>query len=228
MPVRDNHILAIYRLINHVGIPTPILHVYSNLPYRFNADVDVDYQLGLHSAPSAPRTLSTLGLCPLYITAAYHHLPCFRLLLSAGANPDYNYSGPVSREALARSPASCLLDAVLTHGCQPAFVSVLLDHGADPYLVPWEEPEPEVAGRRRVEPEALHVYQEARSEWVQWGLHQVWPEMMPFHHALRPLSLKDYVVKVKVMSQTKISNLSNSNVLRHQRITYSHRVYITY
>ncbi|KAG5283396.1 hypothetical protein AALO_G00041610 [Alosa alosa] len=129
---------------------------------RFNADVDVDYQLCLHSAPSAPRTLSTLGLCPLYITAAYHHLPCFRLLLSAGANPDYNYSGPVSREALARSPAACLLDAVLKHGCQPAFVSLLLEHGANPYLVPWEEPDPELVDRGRVHPEALHIYQEAR------------------------------------------------------------------
>lgn len=128
--------------------------------------MDVDYQLCLHSAPSAPRTLSMLGLCPLYITAAYHHLPCFRLLLNAGANPDYNYSGPVNQEALARSPAACLLDAVLKHGCQPAFVSLLLEHGADPYLVPWEEPDPDLVCRGRVHPEALCLYQEARSEYV--------------------------------------------------------------
>ncbi|XP_063069549.1 ankyrin repeat and SOCS box protein 1 [Engraulis encrasicolus] len=131
---------------------------------RFNADVDVDYQLDQHADPdsSSPRTLSTLGLCPVYITAAYHHLPCFQLLLSGGANPDYNYTGPVSREVLAKSSASCLLDAVLKHGCQADFVSLLLEHGANPYLVPWEEPDADLVGRGKIDPEALRIYQEAR------------------------------------------------------------------
>ncbi|KAF5898073.1 ankyrin repeat and SOCS box protein 1, partial [Clarias magur] len=128
---------------------------------RFNADVDVDHQLGPRPLFSA-RTLSTLVVCPLYISAAYHHLRCFRLLLEAGANPDYNYTGPVSREALNRGLASCLLDAVLRHGCEPTFVRLLLDHGANPVLVPWEEPDHDSMGRVRVNPEALHVYQEAR------------------------------------------------------------------
>ncbi|XP_027020263.1 ankyrin repeat and SOCS box protein 1 [Tachysurus fulvidraco] len=128
---------------------------------RFKADVDVDHQLGPRPLFSA-RTLSTLVVCPLYISAAYHHLHCFRLLLEAGANPDYNYTGPVSREALNRGLASCLLDAVLRHGCEPNFVRLLLDHGADPLLVPWEEPDPDAMGRVRVNPEALNIYQEAR------------------------------------------------------------------
>ncbi|XP_026865529.2 ankyrin repeat and SOCS box protein 1 isoform X2 [Electrophorus electricus] len=128
---------------------------------RFNADVDVDHQLGPRPLFSA-RTLSTLVVCPLYISAAYHHLHCFRLLLQAGANPDYNYTGPVSREALARGLASCLLDAVLRHGCEPAFVRLLLEHGADPKLVTWAEPDPDTMGRVRVNSEALRIYQEAR------------------------------------------------------------------
>lgn len=131
---------------------------------RFNADVDVDHQLGPRPLFSA-RTLSTLVVCPLYISAAYHHLHCFRLLLKAGANPDYNYTGPVSREALNRGLASCLLDAVLRHGCEPTFVRLLLDHGANPVLVPWEEPDHDSMGRVRVNPEALHIYQEARSRF---------------------------------------------------------------
>ncbi|KAI1884885.1 hypothetical protein AGOR_G00214480 [Albula goreensis] len=128
---------------------------------RFNADVNVDHQL-MSSPLFSARTLSTLVVCPLYISAAYHHLPCFRLLLQAGANPDYNYTGPVSPEALGRGLASCLLDAVLRHGCEPAFVSLLLEHGANPNLVQWEVPDPDSAGRVRVNPEALRIFQESR------------------------------------------------------------------
>ncbi|XP_068428126.1 ankyrin repeat and SOCS box protein 1 isoform X2 [Clinocottus analis] len=128
---------------------------------RFKADVDMDHLLGPRLLLSA-RTLNTLVVCPLYISAAYHHLHCFRLLLQAGAQPDFNYTGPVCREALARGLASCLLDAVLRHGCEAAFVRLLLDHGADPALVPWVGLEPEAPNRRKVDPEALGVFLEAR------------------------------------------------------------------
>lgn len=128
---------------------------------RSDADIDVDHQLGPRPLFSA-RTLNTLVVCPLYICAAYHHLQCFKLLLQAGAQPDYNYSGPVCREALARGLASCLLDAVMRHGCEAAFVSLLLDHGANPCLVPWEVPDADATGRVKVDSEALKVYQEAR------------------------------------------------------------------
>uniref|UniRef100_A0A1A8MM18 Ankyrin repeat and SOCS box protein 1 n=1 Tax=Nothobranchius pienaari TaxID=704102 RepID=A0A1A8MM18_9TELE len=128
---------------------------------RFNADVDMDYQLGPRLLLSA-RTLNTLVVCPLYISAAYHHLECFRLLLQAGAQPDFNYTGPVCHEALTRGLASCLLDAVLRHGCEVAFVHLLLDHGAKPALVPWDESELETPNRRKVNPEALRVFLEAK------------------------------------------------------------------
>lgn len=131
---------------------------------RFNADVDMDHQLGPRLLLSA-RTLNTLVVCPLYISAAYHHLECFRLLLRAGAQPDFNYTGPVCQEALTRGLASCLLDAVLRHGCDVAFIHLLLDHGADPTLVPWDESELEAPNRRKVDPEALRVFLEARSEY---------------------------------------------------------------
>lgn len=103
-------------------------------------------------------------VCPLYISAAYHHLHCFRVLLQAGAQPDFNYTGPVCHEALTRGLASCLLDAVLRHGCEVAFIHLLLDHGANTALVPWGESELEALNRRKVDLEALKVFLEARSE----------------------------------------------------------------
>uniref|UniRef100_A0A672Q0L6 Ankyrin repeat and SOCS box containing 1 n=1 Tax=Sinocyclocheilus grahami TaxID=75366 RepID=A0A672Q0L6_SINGR len=108
------------------------------------------------------RTLTTLAACPLFISAAYHHLPCFRMLLNASANPNFNYNGPVSRDALVRGRAFCMLDAVLKLGCEPAFVSLLLDHGADPYLVPWDELDPDTMVRLKVNAEVFRIYQEAK------------------------------------------------------------------
>uniref|UniRef100_A0A671MZI3 Ankyrin repeat and SOCS box containing 1 n=1 Tax=Sinocyclocheilus anshuiensis TaxID=1608454 RepID=A0A671MZI3_9TELE len=108
------------------------------------------------------RTLTTLAACPLFISAAYHHLLCFRMLLNASANPNYNYNGPVSREALVRGRASCMLDAVLKLGCEPAFVSLLLDHGDDPYLIPWDELNPDTMVRLKVNAEAFRINQEAK------------------------------------------------------------------
>ncbi|XP_061547900.1 ankyrin repeat and SOCS box protein 1 [Phycodurus eques] len=129
---------------------------------RCNADVDMDHLLGPRLLLSA-RTLNTLVVCPLYISAAYHHLHCFRALLEAGAQPDFNYSGPVCHGALSRGLASCLLDAVLRHGCEAAFVQLLLDHGAQPAHVAWDESEVDAPNRRKVDPEALRTFLEARS-----------------------------------------------------------------
>lgn len=137
--------------------------VYGYIFPRFNADVDMDHQLGPRLLLSA-RTLNTLVVCPLYISAAYHHLHCFRLLLQAGAQPDFNYTGPVCHEALTRGLASCLLDAVLRHGCEVAFIHLLLDHGANPALVPWDDSELEAPNRRKVDPEALSVFLEGKSK----------------------------------------------------------------
>ncbi|RXN23206.1 TRAF3-interacting 1-like protein [Labeo rohita] len=128
---------------------------------RFNADVDIDHRLDQRSL-FGTRTLTTLAPCPLFISAAYHHLPCFRMLLNTGANPNYNFNGSINREVLLKGRASCMLDAVLKLGCEPAFVSLLLDHGADPYLVPWEELDPDTMVRLKVNTEALRVYQEAK------------------------------------------------------------------
>lgn len=136
--------------------------------HRYGADVDVDHRLDPETRPPCSRRLTSLVVCPLYISAAYRHLQCFRLLLQAGANPDFNCDGPVNTQGLSRGSPGCVMDAVLRHGCEAAFVSLLVDFGADLNLVKWESLGPESRGRRKVDPEALQVFKEARSEWPRF------------------------------------------------------------
>uniref|UniRef100_A0A5F9DJ57 Ankyrin repeat and SOCS box containing 1 n=1 Tax=Oryctolagus cuniculus TaxID=9986 RepID=A0A5F9DJ57_RABIT len=130
---------------------------------RYGADVDINHQLTADARPSFSRRLTSLVVCPLYISAAYHNLQCFKLLLQAGANPDFNCNGPVNTQEFCRGSPGCVLDAVLRHGCEAAFVSLLVEFGADLNLVKWEPLGPESRSRRKVDPEALQVFREARS-----------------------------------------------------------------
>uniref|UniRef100_A0A9L0IKZ5 Ankyrin repeat and SOCS box containing 1 n=1 Tax=Equus asinus TaxID=9793 RepID=A0A9L0IKZ5_EQUAS len=119
--------------------------------------------LRITSGPLFPRRLTSLVVCPLYISAAYHNLQCFKLLLQARANPDFNCNGPVNTQGFYRGSPGCVMDAVLRHGCEAAFVSLLVACGANLNLVKWESLGPESRGRRKADPEALHVFKEARS-----------------------------------------------------------------
>ncbi|XP_025260871.1 ankyrin repeat and SOCS box protein 1 isoform X3 [Theropithecus gelada] len=130
---------------------------------RYGADVDVNHHLTPDIQPRFSRRLTSLVVCPLYISAAYHNLQCFRLLLLAGANPDFNCNGPVNTQGFYRGSPGCVMDAVLRHGCEAAFVSLLVEFGANLNLVKWESLGPESRGRRKVDPEALQVFKEARS-----------------------------------------------------------------
>ncbi|XP_047577490.1 ankyrin repeat and SOCS box protein 1 isoform X3 [Lutra lutra] len=130
---------------------------------RYGADVDVNHHLTPDIRPPFSRRLTSLVVCPLYISAAYHNLQCFKLLLQAGANPDFNCNGPVNTQGFYRGSPGCVMDAVLRHGCEAAFVSLLVEFGANLNLVKWESLGPESRGRRKVDPEALQVFKEARS-----------------------------------------------------------------
>ncbi|XP_068959218.1 ankyrin repeat and SOCS box protein 1 isoform X2 [Petaurus breviceps papuanus] len=130
---------------------------------RYGADVDVNHYLVPGAPPSSSRRLTSLVVCPLYISAAYHNLQCFRLLLQAGANPDFNCHGPVDIQGFCRGSPVCVMDAVLRHGCEAAFVSLLVDFGANLNLVKWETLNAEPRGRVKVNPESLQVFKEARS-----------------------------------------------------------------
>uniref|UniRef100_A0A8D1KH95 Ankyrin repeat and SOCS box protein 1 n=1 Tax=Sus scrofa TaxID=9823 RepID=A0A8D1KH95_PIG len=130
---------------------------------RYGADVDVNHHLTPDLQPPFSRRLTSLVVCPLYISAAYHNLQCFKLLLQAGANPDFNCNGPVNTQGFYRGSPGCVMDAVLRHGCEAAFVSLLVEFGANLNLVKWESLGPEARGRRKVDPKALQVFKEARS-----------------------------------------------------------------
>ncbi|XP_065525765.1 ankyrin repeat and SOCS box protein 1 isoform X3 [Lathamus discolor] len=129
---------------------------------RYGADVDVNHHLPSRGPSLSLRPLTTLVVCPLYISAAYHNLQCFRLLLQAGANPDFNCCGPVNVQGFSRGSPVCVMDAVLRHGCEAAFVHLLIDFGANLNLVKVEALGVESTGRVKVNPEALQVFKEAR------------------------------------------------------------------
>ncbi|KAM8848251.1 ankyrin repeat and SOCS box protein 12-like [Synchiropus picturatus] len=93
---------------------------------RSGAEVDV--------RPKVPDWASSATACrgPLYISAIYGHLDCFRLLLLHGANPDFNCSQPKMLARL-KQPKS-VLEVCLRYGCGPDYIQLLLDFGADVYL----------------------------------------------------------------------------------------------
>ncbi|XP_072254335.1 ankyrin repeat and SOCS box protein 1-like, partial [Pyxicephalus adspersus] len=135
---------------------------FSPLLFRYGADVDVDHQLSC-TLGSSPRCLTSLTCTPLYISAAYDNLSCFRLLLQAGANPDYNSWSTVCETNFSRASPTCLLEAVLRHGCDQLFVQLLIDYGANLNLVR-KEPSVEENSRRKLNPEAVKLFREARRE----------------------------------------------------------------
>ncbi|POI32595.1 hypothetical protein CIB84_003653 [Bambusicola thoracicus] len=133
---------------------------------RYGADVDVNHHLASRVSSPSLRPLTTLVVCPLYISAAYHNLQCFRLLLQAGANPDFNCRGPINIQGFSRGSPVCVMDAVLRHGCEAAFIHLLIDFGANLNLVKVEALEFDSTGRVKVNPEALQVFKEARGKWL--------------------------------------------------------------
>ncbi|XP_071977599.1 ankyrin repeat and SOCS box protein 1 isoform X1 [Engystomops pustulosus] len=128
---------------------------------RYGADVDVDRQLSCSDAFSPWRRLISLTCTPLYRSAAHDSLSCFRLLLQAGANPDYNSWSAVCKANLAPSSPCCMLEAILRHGCDKQFVQLLIDFGANLSLLR-SEPSCDENSRKKVNPEALQVFREAK------------------------------------------------------------------
>ncbi|XP_023489700.1 phosphatidylinositol-3,5-bisphosphate 3-phosphatase MTMR8 isoform X2 [Equus przewalskii] len=83
-----------------------------------------------------PVWASNIASCsgPLYLAAVYGHLDCFRLLLLYGADPDYNC---IDQHLLARVPRPrTLLEICLHHNCEPEYIQLLIDFGANVYLPP--------------------------------------------------------------------------------------------
>ncbi|XP_061542098.1 ankyrin repeat and SOCS box protein 12b [Phycodurus eques] len=93
---------------------------------RFGAEVDV--------RPKGPEWASNATACrgPLYISAVYGHLDCFKLLLLHGTNPNYNCT---DEKMLARiKQPKTVLEVCLRYGCGVEYIQLLIDFGADVYL----------------------------------------------------------------------------------------------
>ncbi|XP_058505342.1 ankyrin repeat and SOCS box protein 12-like [Solea solea] len=93
---------------------------------RFGAQVDV--------RPKVPEWASSGTACrgPLYISAIYGHIDCFKLLLLHGANPNYNCT---DEKMLARiKQPKTVLEVCLRYGCGVEYIQLLIDFGADVYL----------------------------------------------------------------------------------------------
>ncbi|KAM8954303.1 ankyrin repeat and SOCS box protein 12-like [Pelodytes ibericus] len=75
---------------------------------------------------------NTTATGPLYLSAVYGHLECFRTLLLYGADPDYNCTDQQLLKRI-KQPKS-VLEICLKHGCRTPFVKFLVDFGADLYL----------------------------------------------------------------------------------------------
>lgn len=92
----------------------------------FGAEVDV--------RPKIPEWATNATACrgPLYISAVYGHLDCFKLLLLHGANPNYNCT---EDRMLARiKQPKTVLEMCLRYGCGVEYTQLLIDFGADVYL----------------------------------------------------------------------------------------------
>lgn len=93
---------------------------------RLGAEVDV--------RPKVPEWAANATACrgPLYISAVYGHLDCFKLLLLHGANPDFNCT---DEKMLARiKQPKTVLEVCLRYGCGVEYIQLLVDFGADVYL----------------------------------------------------------------------------------------------
>ncbi|XP_051824397.1 ankyrin repeat and SOCS box protein 12 [Antechinus flavipes] len=109
-----------------------------------------------------PDWASNIASCsgPLYLSAVYGHLECFRLLLLYGADPDYNCT---DRQLLSRIPKPrTLLEFCLQHNCPLEYIQLLVDFGANVYLpsLPLEKTDPDGEGvallmRERTQPKSL-------------------------------------------------------------------------
>ncbi|KPP78322.1 Ankyrin repeat and SOCS box protein 12-like [Scleropages formosus] len=75
---------------------------------------------------------SSISSGPLYLSAVYGHLECFKLLLLYGADPDYNCADETLFKRI-KQPKT-VLEMCLRHGCGVEYIQLLIDFGANVYL----------------------------------------------------------------------------------------------
>ncbi|KAM4624624.1 ankyrin repeat and SOCS box protein 12-like [Polymixia lowei] len=102
-------------------------------------DVEILRELLKHGAEVNSRSkvlLWTSGASvssgPLYLSAVYGHMECFKVLLLYGADPDYNCTD--ARLLSNIKQPKTVLEMCLRHGCGVEYVQLLIDFGANVYL----------------------------------------------------------------------------------------------
>ncbi|KAG5852138.1 ankyrin repeat and SOCS box protein 12-like [Anguilla rostrata] len=117
--------------------------VYNNcspvLTAAREGDVDILRELLQHGAevnvrPKVPEWATNATACtgPLYLSAVYGHLDCFKLLLLHGSDPNFNC---IEEKMLARiKQPKTVLEMCLRYGCGIEYIQLLIDFGANVYL----------------------------------------------------------------------------------------------
>uniref|UniRef100_A0A9J8A3P8 Ankyrin repeat and SOCS box-containing 12a n=1 Tax=Cyprinus carpio carpio TaxID=630221 RepID=A0A9J8A3P8_CYPCA len=102
-------------------------------------DPEILRQLLQHGAEVNARSKVTLwasgvAVCsgPLYLSAIYGHLDCFKMLLLYGADPNYN--SPEEKVNGRATQQKTVLELCLRHGCAVEYIQLLIDFGANVYL----------------------------------------------------------------------------------------------
>lgn len=102
-------------------------------------DPEILRQLLQHGAEVNARSKVTLwasgvAVCsgPLYLSAIYGHLDCFKMLLLYGADPNYN--SPEEKVIGRATQQKTVLELCLRHGCGVEYIQLLIDFGANVYL----------------------------------------------------------------------------------------------
>ncbi|XP_039622263.1 ankyrin repeat and SOCS box protein 12-like [Polypterus senegalus] len=139
--VSGKHLACVQALLSAGADPNG--SIYNNcspvLTASREGDVDILSELLEHGAEVNTRSKSRLWpshspVCsgPLYLSAVYGHLDCFKLLLINGANPDFNCTEEKLLVKI-RQPKT-ILEMCIRHGCEAEYVQLLIDFGANVYL----------------------------------------------------------------------------------------------
>ncbi|XP_074864343.1 ankyrin repeat and SOCS box protein 12 [Carettochelys insculpta] len=94
----------------------------------------LDYGAEVNVKARVPEWAANSTACsgPLYLSAVYRHLECFKMLLLYGADPNYNCT---DKKMIARiKQPKTVLEVCLRHGCGSEFIKLLIDFGANVYL----------------------------------------------------------------------------------------------
>ncbi|KAM8800128.1 ASB12 protein, partial [Eudromia elegans] len=167
--VSNGHLECVKALLDAGACPSGSIYNNSSplLTAARDGDIGILRELLAHGADAnvkarVPEWAANAAACsgPLYLAAVYGHLECFKTLLLYGADPNYNCT---DEKMIARiKQPKTLLEFCLGHGCRSEFIKLLIDFGANVYLlnVAGEKLAPSTEGlelllRERAHPKSL-------------------------------------------------------------------------